>query len=446
VRALGTALVIGAGIAGLAAARVLSEHCTRVVVLDRDDLEAGPAPRRCVPQGQHVHLLLASGFRSLCRLFPGFAAELTASGVASFDVGRALRYWRRGRLKQPFESDLQTVAVSRPLLESIVRRRVSQLPNVELHGHCTVTDLRCIQDRVVGVDVEQHAGFAADFVLDAAGRGSHARRWLEEHHFPTPGSTSLDLGLAYASRFVRLAADAGRPWQMLYVGPSAGHWTRGGAILRVENDRALVTLAGYLGDHPPLDDAGFSAFAAAIGPEFAGPLLRAEFASEARRFNVPQMVHHHFERLSRHPLGFLVLGDAICQLDPCFGQGMTVALQEAQLLALKLRGSEPLARLPGTFYRATRALIEAAWTPSACENFRRPGMSGDRPPGLRGLQWYSGHALDLADRDPDTHRALQEGLHMTAGPLRLLQPGMLAKVLAQALRPAVGAARALPAS
>ncbi|HWO12725.1 MAG TPA: hypothetical protein VNN80_24675, partial [Polyangiaceae bacterium] len=376
-----------------------------------------------------------SGFRSLCHLFPGLEAELTGCGAATFEVGRAIRYWRRGRLKQPFESDLQTVAISRPLLEAVVRRRLSRLPNVELHGHRTVAQLRCVEGQVVGVEVENHAGFAADFVLEAGGRGSRARRWLEEHDFPTPSSTSLDLGLAYASRYVRLAPDTERTWQMLYVGPSREHWTRGGAILRVEQDRALVTLAGYLRDHPPLDDAGFSAFAASIGEELGGPLAGAEFTSEARRFDVPQMVHHHFERLNRHPRGFLVMGDALCQLDPCFGQGMTVALQQAQLLGVLLRGSVPPARLPLAFYRRTRALIDAAWTPSASENFRRPGMQGDRPPGLRGIQWYSGHALDLADRDPGVHRALQEGFHMCAGPLRLLRPDTLAKVLARALRP-----------
>lgn len=100
------------------------------------------------------------------------------------------------------------------------------------------------------------------------------------------------------------------------------------------------------------------------------------------------------------------MGDAICQLDPCFGQGMTVALQQAQLLAAALRRFE-ISRLPRAFYRAANALVEAAWMPSASENFRRPGMSGDRPAGLRGIQWYSGHALDLADRDADAHRALQ---------------------------------------
>ena len=437
-RRLGTGLVIGAGFAGLGAARVLSEHCERVVVLDRDDLTLGDAPRRCVPQGRHVHLLLASGFRSLCQLFPGFEAEAIESGAVRFQVGQGLQYWRRGRQKQAFDADLWTLAVSRPRLEALVRRRLTTLPNVELHGHHTVTGLRSLQGRVTGVEVEGHAGWDADLVVDTGGRGSHARRWLAELHFPTPSASTLDLELAYASRIVTLAPDARRSWQMLYAGPSAAHWTRGGAILRVENGRALVTLAGYLRDHPPLDDAGYAQFAASIGPEFASQLAGAELVTEPRRFDVPAMIWHHFERLARHPEGFLALGDAICQLDPCFGQGMTVALRQATLLGAELRRGQGLSRLARAFYRGASALVEVAWTPSAVENFRRPGMRGARPAGLTGIQWYSGHAMDLADRDPDAHRVLQQSLHMTVGPLRLLRPNLLARVLAQASRAGAG--------
>lgn len=42
----GTAVVIGASIAGLAAARVLSDHYESIVVLERDELPEVSAPRR----------------------------------------------------------------------------------------------------------------------------------------------------------------------------------------------------------------------------------------------------------------------------------------------------------------------------------------------------------------------------------------------------------------
>ena len=67
--------MIGAGVAGLAAARVLSRRYATVTVLDRDTLPYGPTPRRGVPQGEHPHILLVGGLRELGALFPGFARE-----------------------------------------------------------------------------------------------------------------------------------------------------------------------------------------------------------------------------------------------------------------------------------------------------------------------------------------------------------------------------------
>src|SRR5689334_10296796 len=75
------ALVIGASIAGLCAARVLSDFYDRVTVLERDELPAGPANRATVPQDRHVHLLMASGAEELEKLFPGLLERMVADGV-----------------------------------------------------------------------------------------------------------------------------------------------------------------------------------------------------------------------------------------------------------------------------------------------------------------------------------------------------------------------------
>ena len=56
-----TAIVVGASMAGLCAARVLADRFVSVVVIDRDELPRGPEPRRQVPQGRHPHLLLTAG-------------------------------------------------------------------------------------------------------------------------------------------------------------------------------------------------------------------------------------------------------------------------------------------------------------------------------------------------------------------------------------------------
>src|SRR4051812_30781098 len=64
------AVVLGAGIAGLLAARVVSDFYETVTLVERDALPDGCAQRRGVPQGRHLHALLSSGSQALERLFP----------------------------------------------------------------------------------------------------------------------------------------------------------------------------------------------------------------------------------------------------------------------------------------------------------------------------------------------------------------------------------------
>ncbi len=65
------AVVIGAGMGGLAAAKAVAPHFEKVIVFERDALPDAPAPRLGTPQARHTHGLLAGGCRALEHLFPG---------------------------------------------------------------------------------------------------------------------------------------------------------------------------------------------------------------------------------------------------------------------------------------------------------------------------------------------------------------------------------------
>jgi hypothetical protein len=75
------AVVLGASMAGLLAARVLSDAYQRVTVVERDALPNKPGNRRGVPQGRHAHVLVPRGTQILDELFPGLLDDLVAGGA-----------------------------------------------------------------------------------------------------------------------------------------------------------------------------------------------------------------------------------------------------------------------------------------------------------------------------------------------------------------------------
>jgi 2-polyprenyl-6-methoxyphenol hydroxylase-like FAD-dependent oxidoreductase len=128
-----TAVVLGASMAGLLAARALSESFERVVVLDRDDLRDTGA-RKGVPQGQHAHAILNRGREVLEELFPGLTADLSAAGAEVVDLPNDVSWYSGTRQLRKVPSDLMLLSLSRPALEDYIRARVARLPGVELRG------------------------------------------------------------------------------------------------------------------------------------------------------------------------------------------------------------------------------------------------------------------------------------------------------------------------
>ncbi|MEU7875957.1 hypothetical protein [Dactylosporangium sp. NPDC049140] len=75
------AIVIGGSLSGLLAARGLSDAYDQVLIFDRDQVPESIGPRRGVPQGRHVHGLLARGAAALDDLFGDVADRLLAAGA-----------------------------------------------------------------------------------------------------------------------------------------------------------------------------------------------------------------------------------------------------------------------------------------------------------------------------------------------------------------------------
>ncbi|HEX8928912.1 MAG TPA: FAD-dependent oxidoreductase, partial [Actinomycetota bacterium] len=180
------AVVIGAGIAGLAAARVLAGRYSSVTMLDRDTLPDGAAPRQGVPQSGHPHILLIAGLRELTELFPDLDEDLMAAGGIRFDPGLGLAAFRYGRRWPAAPTGLELISVTRPLLEALLRGRVAALPGVAIRDEVAVSGLTGSKGTVTGVVLDTGETLDADLVVDCTGRGARSDRWLATLGYPAP--------------------------------------------------------------------------------------------------------------------------------------------------------------------------------------------------------------------------------------------------------------------
>jgi 2-polyprenyl-6-methoxyphenol hydroxylase-like FAD-dependent oxidoreductase len=209
-------VVLGAGMAGLLAAHVLTDAYGQVTVIDRDELPETPRHRRGVPHGRHLHALAARGQQALEELFPGLTAELVAHGAPAGSLLANARLYLSGHLLRQADTGLVLLCASRPFLEGHLRARVRALPNVTWLDRCDVVGLATTPEarRVTGARVLRRADHSAeqllgaDLVVDATGRGSRAPMWLEALGYARPAKEQVRIGLGYATRTYRLPPDA----------------------------------------------------------------------------------------------------------------------------------------------------------------------------------------------------------------------------------------------
>lgn len=437
------AVVVGAGIAGLTAARAIADYFEHVVVLERDALPADPADRAGVPQGRHVHALLAGGQQALCDLFPGFELDLAATDAVPLRVGLDVRVERPGY--DPFpQRDLGLVAysLSRAQLEFSVRRRLEACANVQIRPRCRVQAVVIRPDRVAVTGVRyQDAGGrsdtrAADLVVDASGQGAPTLGLLASIGQPPPPETTIGVDLGYASAVFAVPDEVPRDWKGVFCFARAPRTSRGGVLLPLEGRRWILTLAGRHGERPPRGEDAFMTFAAGLRtPTIHDALTSATRLSDIAHFGFPASAYRHYERLETFPRGLLPFGDAVCRFNPVYGQGMSVAAQEARALGrlLATRAAarhDPLEGLAGSFFAEASALIDTPWTMAAIPDFAYPETRGDRPANLAQTLMFARTLNKLASQDPAVHKLVEEVQHLLKPRSVLQDPELVSRVLA----------------
>ena len=432
------AVVLGASMAGLLAARVLSESYGEVTVIERDALPAGAAQRRGVPQGRHVHALLCRGGQVLDDLFPCLTKQVAEAGAPVGDLLGNIRWFLSGYRLAQADIGQPVLFASRPTLEAHVRSLVKGLSGVSFLEGCDIVGPAVSGDkrRVTGVRVRSGGAAEdvvdADLVVDATGRGSRALVWLEELGYGRPVVEKVSVDVGYASRSYRLPPTVlGKDRLIMNV------WTpdhpRAAGLVDHGDGLFLLTAAGLLGDHPPTDPDGFDKFVASLRfPDIREAVSAGVPLDDPVAYRYPANVRQRYERMRDFPDGFFVLGDAVCAFDPIYGQGMTSAALQANALHGLLAAGQPVTWR--RYFRAVAQAVDDPWTISTSLDLAFPEVTGRRPPAVRLVNAYLPRLHELAGRDPAAAAAFLRVAGLLDHPDALLRPGLVLRVLTRRWR------------
>ena len=439
------AVVVGAGIGGLSAAGVLATFFDQVDVLERDQTPLSGETRSGTPQDRHAHGLLAGGLKALNEIYPDFDQDLAAAGAVSVNVPADIRYEKPGVAELPQRDfGISMLSASRPLIESVLRRRTLAAGNVLLWSNCRVKEfLSTGQDApaVQAVQFDTRTGptrtLDTDLVIDASGSGTLTLGFLRTLGWEQPPTTRIGVDITYSTAIVTIPAHLALAWKVALTLPDPPYQPLNAVLLPAEGNRWMISVADR-GITGRIDN--WDAFLDALGrlttTTLRDALQHAQPPSAIRHYRFPASVWKHFEKLSRLPRGLIPLGDAICQFNPIYGQGMSAAAQQSRLLQTVLANvmheSDPVGAAQAAFMSGVESILQTPWTMAANSDLAFPQTQAMRPDDFAKAQGTQAALFKAIVDDPVVHRAFVEVSHLLQPYGVLRTPAIRARIEATA--------------
>jgi len=422
------AVVIGAGVGGLAAAQALVGSFEHIVLIERDVLPAQAEARPGVPQGRHPHGLLPGCVAALDALFDDFSTKLCDAGAKQSDFGQKLLLEFSAQAALPARQlGIPVVKCSRGLIEWVARRELQRQTSIAKLDGRRVTGIVATPDgnAVAAVRYETPAGaqetIAADLVLDASGRGEPTLEFLRATGREAPEETVMRIDMNYSTAIVEFSPENRPAYDVLRTMPAPPGNTHQGLLLVREDDRFFAGFGARGDDAPPSEWPDLLEFAKTLQTStIYDVLMHAKPYGKIFRHKFPENRRRHFERYTDWPRGLIVLGDAICRFNPVYGQGMAAAAKEAlllrDLLASRKNEARPLDGLFEALMKAASPVLDNIWTLAAMPDLAFRETHGVRPDNFEDALGFNAMMQQAACVDAGIHKLVVEVMS-------LLKPG-----------------------
>ncbi len=450
--------LVGAGVCGMFTAMALARRGHEITILDRDD----PPPegdadaaffdwqRTGAAQFRHPHAFLGLMCSLIETHYPELLEALYAAGARRVDFAEMLRPELKARYDaEPAEvragdEKMWVLLCRRATIETVVRRHVELLENVEIRTGLRVTGLETRTDNgllwATGVTFDDPATGAqtlrADLVIDASGRTSHFPRWLRDLG-QTVREEKHDAEIVYYTRHYQLAPGQAEPERDGRAGAGDLGYLKYG-VFPGDNGHFAIILCVPMAEtalrKAVRDSATFDRICLNI-PGLEPWLADGRSTGTTDAFGIGdiQSVWRHYTDEAGNPfiLDFFAVGDAALRTNPLYGRGCSTSILHAEILGAVLEDTtDPFERAVCFAERTEDELrpIHAASLREDRNGIRRSaavltGQPLNRAKSLRAwLRLAFGDALSAASR---------EQLHVLRGAMRsfhlLEKPGEFLK-------------------
>lgn len=433
---LDNVVIIGGSLSGIIMAKTLAPYFRKVIMLDKDDVlgQGLVGHRKAVAQSSHAHILLNQGLTGLNDLLPGFTEMIVGRGAVRTDATRDWRSLFPHGWLPIFESGVEVVCLSRPLLETTLRDLAKQqIPNLEIQGKTVVRSVALAKNEPhrLAVETDGHLSYLdASFVVDTSGRMTLPVNTLAAAGYAAPSIETSKAFIGYSTARISSAKlpEGIRAYLIMAKDPDRPF---GGVLMPIENGQYLATLYGFNKHYPPRDPVDFLACANSLRANGIHDAIRDCLVEDVKTLRKEESYLCGFGERGPWPASYLVAGDAVSSFNPIYGQGITASANAARAVkALLVRDGEILVRAPLALQKAITKAYRAAWLVSGSEDLRWPGTEASkRPFGIGALHRMSDRISHCASRNKDVALAYVKVLHMMEPPTSLFAPAILSKLI-----------------